>query len=187
MELTSIIRGTDGAIDFEVERDDSIFTATIIPDPESKIIGISAPNLEMAGAERIKYDFFESLGEGWHQTNEQVSGIIGGFARMISGDISLRQNLGGPIAIANITKQYTDSYGWIGFWEITAMLSITLAVMNILPIPALDGGHLVFLIYEGITRREPSEKVRVVAQNIGFFVLVSLMIFVVFNDILKYF
>ena len=85
-------------------------------------------------------------------------GIIGGFSRMFSGDISVRQNLGGPIAIASLTKQATDQAGWIGFWEITALLSITLAIMNILPIPALDGGHLVFLIYEGIARREPRKK-----------------------------
>ena len=106
---------------------------------------------------------------------------------MISGDISVKQNLGGPIAIANMTRQATDSNGWIGFWTITALLSITLAIMNILPIPALDGGHLVFLIYEGITRREPTEKVKIIAQNIGFFVLVSLMLFVVFNDVIKLF
>ena len=59
--------------------------------------------------------------------------------------------------------------------------------MNILPIPALDGGHLVFLIYEGITRREPSEKVKIVAQNIGFVILLTLMVFIIFNDVLKYF
>ena len=106
---------------------------------------------------------------------------------MISGDISVRQNLGGPIAIANITKEATDQNGWNGFWTITALLSITLAIMNILPIPALDGGHLVFLIYEGIARREPSEKVKIVAQNIGFVILLTLMVFVIFNDVLKYF
>ena len=59
--------------------------------------------------------------------------------------------------------------------------------MNILPIPALDGGHLVFLIYEGIVRKEPSEKFKIVAQNIGFIVLLTLMVFVIFNDITKLF
>jgi len=97
------------------------------------------------------------------------------------------QNLGGPIAIASITREATDQAGWIGFWNITALLSITLAIINILPIPALDGGHLVFLIYEGVTRREPSEKVRMVAQQIGFFLMVALFIFVMFNDAFRYF
>ena len=66
-----------------------------------------------------------------------------------------------------------------------AFLSVTLAIMNILPIPALDGGHLVFLVYEGITRRRPSEKVRMVMQQIGFVVLIVFMAFVIFNDILR--
>lgn len=155
--------------------------------PDNQAIGIASPNLAMAGGERVELGFIASIGDGWDQTMEQTTGIIGGFARMISGDISVRQNLGGPIAIANITKQATDQSGWDGFWTITALLSITLAIMNILPIPALDGGHLVFLIYEGIARREPSEKVKIVAQNIGFVLLLTLMVFVIFNDVLKYF
>ena len=118
---------------------------------------------------------------------EQTVGILQGFTRMITGDISVSQNLGGPIAIASITREATDSAGWIGFWNITALLSITLAILNILPIPVLDGGHLVFLLYEGITRREPSEKVRMVAQQIGFFLMIGLFIFVMFNDAFRYF
>ena len=66
------------------------------------------------------------------------------------------------------------------------MLSITLAIMNILPIPALDGGHLVFLIYEGITRREPSLKVRMALQQIGMVLLLVFMTFLVFNDFLRW-
>jgi regulator of sigma E protease len=65
-------------------------------------------------------------------------------------------------------------------------LSITLAIMNLLPIPVLDGGHLVFLIYEGITRREPSVKVRMVLQQVGFILIIGLMIFVTFNDIVRF-
>jgi regulator of sigma E protease len=105
---------------------------------------------------------------------------------MFSGDISVRDNLGGPIAIANYTKEATEGGGWLGFWNITALLSITLAIMNLLPIPVLDGGHLVFLIYEGITRREPSVKVRMVLQQFGFILIIGLMIFVTFNDIVRF-
>ncbi len=139
----------------------------------------------MAGAQRVELGFFASIKAGWDETVDQTSGIIGGFTRMITGDISFRQNIGGPIAIAKVTRDATEQAGWIGFWQITAMLSITLAIMNILPIPALDGGHLMFLIYEGIARKEPSDKFKLVAQNIGFIVLLSLMVFVIFNDILK--
>lgn len=185
LQLTSVIRAADQAINFTVQREDSIFQVEILP--ENQAIGIASPTLAMAGGERVELGFFASIVDGWDQTIDQTSGILGGFARMVSGDISVRQNLGGPIAIANITKQATDQSGWDGFWTITALLSITLAIMNILPIPALDGGHLVFLIYEGIARKEPSEKVKIIAQNIGFVVILTLMVFVIFNDVLRYF
>ncbi|MFY0683552.1 MAG: RIP metalloprotease RseP [Balneola sp.] len=187
LQLTSIITANPEGepLEMEVLRDGDIFSTSIIPSEGT--IGVYPPDLDIAGGERIEYGFFESIAAGWTETGDQTTGILQGFARMISGDISVRQNLGGPIAIANMTKQATDASGWIGFWSITALLSITLAIMNILPIPALDGGHLVFLIYEGVTRKEPTEKVRIVAQNIGFFVLVALMIFVVFNDVIKLF
>lgn len=187
IQLTTLIRASEGELLFSIQREDSVFDVAIAADPETKQVGIGIPTLELAGGEHIDLGFLASFEEGWNQTWEQTSGILGGFARMISGDISVRQNLGGPIAIASITKQATDQAGWSGFWRITALLSITLAIMNILPIPALDGGHLVFLIYEGIARKEPSEKVRIVAQNIGFVVLLTLMVFVIFNDVLKYF
>lgn len=186
-QLVEIIQNADTAIQFGVQRGDSLFYASITPDPETNTIGIASPSLQTLGAERIEYGFFESIGEGYNQTVEQTVGILQGFARMLTGDISVTQNLGGPIAIANITRDATDQAGWIGFWNITALLSITLAILNILPIPVLDGGHLVFLLYEGITRREPSEKVRMVAQQIGFFLMIGLFIFVMFNDAFRYF
>lgn len=187
VQLTEIIRSADSSLTFVIERNGDRFEKVIQPDPETKTVGIAPPTLEMIGGKRVDLGFAASVGEGWNQTWEQTAGIIGGFSRMISGDISVRQNLGGPIAIANITRQATDRAGWFGFWQITALLSITLAIMNILPIPALDGGHLVFLIYEGIVRKEPSEKFRIAAQNIGFIILLTLMVFVIFNDVLKYF
>lgn len=186
-QLVDIIQNSEGPINFEIQRGDSVFAAALSPDPETKQLGIANPSLDMLGAERIEYGFFDSIVAGYNETIEQTVGIGQGFARLVTGDISLRQNLGGPIAIANITRDATDQSGWLGFWNITAFLSITLAILNILPIPVLDGGHLVFLIYEGITRREPSEKVRIVAQNIGFFLMVGLFIFVMFNDAFRYF
>lgn len=188
VQLTTIILSAEGKeMDFTIQREDSVFSVAIAPDAESNQIGIGIPTLSMAGGEHIELGFFDSFADGWDQTWEQTSGILGGFSRMISGDISVRDNIGGPIAIASITKQATDQAGWDGFWRITALLSITLAIMNILPIPALDGGHLVFLIYEGIARKEPSEKFKIVAQNLGFFILLALMVFVIFNDISKFF
>lgn len=113
--------------------------------------------------------------------------IVQGFHKLFSGSISVRENLGGPVAIANITRKATEKAGWFGFWNITALLSITLAIMNILPIPVLDGGHLVFLFYELITRREPSQKVRMALQQIGFFIIIAIFVLITFNDILRLF
>ena len=186
LELTQIIRNSEDIIEFVVEREGQRLNMNILPN-ENRTIGIGAPSLTQVGATLTQLKFTESILEGWDKVAEQTMGIIGGFSKMFSGDISVRQNLGGPIAIASLTKQATDQAGWIGFWEITALLSITLAIMNILPIPALDGGHLVFLIYEGIARREPTENVKIVAQNIGFLLLVSLMVFAIFNDVLRLF
>jgi len=187
IQLVEIIQNADTAVTFGVQRGDSLFYTDITPDADTKTIGIASPSLATLGAKRIEYGFFESIGEGYNETVEQTVGTLQGFARMITGDISVTQNLGGPIAIASITREATDQAGWIGFWNITALLSITLAILNILPIPVLDGGHLVFLLYEGITRREPSEKVRMAAQNIGFFLMIGLFIFVMFNDAFRFF
>ncbi|HYW35052.1 MAG TPA: RIP metalloprotease RseP [Balneolaceae bacterium] len=152
------------------------------------IIGIRAENMaDVFHVEHIKYGFFGSIGFGVQQTVDRCVGILQGFQKMFSGAISVRKNLGGPVAIANITRQATENGGWLGFWNITAFLSITLAIMNILPIPVLDGGHIVFLLYEGITRREPSEKVRMALQQIGFLIIIAIFILVTFNDILRLF
>ena len=78
-------------------------------------------------------------------------------------------------------------WDWRAFWELTAMLSIILGVMNLLPIPALDGGHVMFLLYEVITRRKPNEKFMENAQIVGMFFLLFLLLFANINDILKLF
>jgi regulator of sigma E protease len=94
------------------------------------------------------------------------------------------ESLGGFISIGNI---FPSTFDWVAFWRLTAFLSIILAVMNILPIPALDGGHVLFLLYEIITRRKPSDKFMEIAQSIGLFLLLALLIFANGNDILRLF
>lgn len=185
--LVEKIQSAEGELTFTVQRNGETLQIPVTPDPESRTVGIQAPSPEMIGVEYVSYGLFESLAEGANQTTEQTVAILQGFGRLFSGDISVRQNLGGFVAIANETKRATEAAGWAGFWGITALLSITLAIINILPIPVLDGGHLMFLLYEGITRHEPSDKVKIALQNIGFFLLVGLFIFVNLNDILRLF
>ncbi len=187
-ELISRITSSSDSITVTVNRDGVSHNYKLMPNENNKLgIGFNPNPEEYFVVERFKYGLFESMNLGIKRTNQTVSGIIGGFSKMFAGDISVRDNLGGPVAIANVTKQATDAGGFVGFWNITAFLSVTLAIMNILPIPVLDGGHLMFLIYEGITRREPSPKVRMALQQIGFLLIIALFIFVTFNDILRQF
>ncbi len=188
VQLVDKIQAAEGALTFDVERNGERFQVSLTPDSETGQIGIASPNHEEAfSIEQINYNLAQSLGMGIERSNDAVFGIVQGIGKMFSGDISVRENLGGPVAIANVTREATDRGGWLGFWNITAFLSVTLAIMNMLPIPALDGGHFMFLLYEGITRREPSPKVRMGLQQLGFILLIGLFILVTFNDILRTF
>lgn len=185
--LVQQIQSSQGSLKLTVVRGNEQFKTEVTPDENNKI-GIAPPILSNElTVENIQYGFFGSIGFGIEKTEETVTGIVQGFGKMFSGDISVKKNLGGPVAIAQFTKDATDRGGWLGFWSFTAFLSVTLAIMNMIPIPVLDGGHVMFLIYEGITRREPSEKVRMALQQIGFFIIIALFIFVTFNDILRQF
>lgn len=188
IQLVEKIQSSEGQLQFTILRDGNPVELSVTPDPETNQIGIAPPNpREVFEVQTLNYNFVQAFGQGFQKSEDTFFGIIQGIGMMFSGDISVRQNLGGPVAIANVTKQATDSRGFLGFWEITAFLSITLAIMNMLPIPALDGGHFMFLLYEGITRREPSAKVRMGLQQIGFLFLIGLIILVTFNDILRTF
>ena len=99
-------------------------------------------------------------------------------------EVKARESLGGFITIGNI---FAPTWDWLHFWSITAFLSVILAVMNILPIPALDGGHVMFLLYEVASGRKPNEKFMEYAQMIGMILLLSLILFVNFNDVLRLF
>src|SRR5690625_5171038 len=188
VQVVEAIQESDGDIPIEVERGGERISLVVTPDPQTKTIGIQSPNpAEVFDFERRSYGLAQSFVIGYNRTSDTFFGIIKGIGKMFSGDISIRDNLGGPVAIANITKEATDAGGWHGFWNITAFLSITLAIMNMLPIPALDGGYFMFLVYEGITRREPSPKVRMGLQQIGFIFLLGLFILITFNDILRTF
>ena len=128
----------------------------------------------------------ESLRLGVDQTVTMVSQYFGFVGKLVTGRESFRENVGGPLIIAKTAKETAD-VGPRAFWGLVAMLSIALAVFNILPIPVLDGGHLVFLLYEGVVRREPSLRFRIAVQKVGMVALLALMVFVIFNDAVRWF
>lgn len=184
IQLTEMIQGSEGAITLDVERAGDRFEVELTPDPDNRMIGVQA--YDMRGEFRqLDYNLAGSVAVGARETGDTFTGIVQGLQKLFTGSISVRDNLGGPVAIANVTRDATEHGGWQGFWRITAFLSVTLAIMNMLPIPALDGGHFMFLAYEGITRREPSARVRMALQQIGFILLIGIFILVTFNDILR--
>ncbi|MEX0600111.1 MAG: RIP metalloprotease RseP [Rhodothermales bacterium] len=168
----------------------TIYEASVRPTQRdgSYLLGVYAPTSLVVAQEfgELRRDFsvFGAAGVGLADTWTNTKGIAVSLGRVFTGQENFRENVGGPIMIAQITKQAADA-GALYFWNIVAMLSITLAIINILPIPVLDGGHLVFLLYEGIVRREPSLRFRMITQQIGMILLLVFMTFLIFNDILR--
>lgn len=130
------------------------------------------------------YTLFEAIPIGTGKAFAVITDNIKGFSKIFSGDIAADKAVQGPIGIA---KMFGGSFNWIRFWSICGMLSMVLAFMNLLPIPALDGGHAVMLVVEMVTGKKPSDKLLEYLQMIGMVLLLSLMVFAFFNDIVKLF
>jgi len=122
--------------------------------------------------EAFKY----SMADGW----ETIYTNIKGFGRMARGEESVRKNIKSPIGL--ITFFPSEWNGYV-FWKLTGLISFVLAFMNLLPIPALDGGHAIFLLWEMVTRRKPSESFLMKAQVVGMVLLLAFMVFALGNDI----
>ena len=132
----------------------------------------------------INYGFLESIPAGVLKGYRAVGNYLKQFKLLFAPETKAYESLGGFIAIGNIFPSVWD---WESFWNLTAFLSIILAVMNILPIPALDGGHVLFLLFEMITGRKPSDKFLEYAQIVGMVILFSLLIYANGNDFWKWY
>lgn len=135
-------------------------------------------------AKQMDYGFFESIPLGTKRAFTTLIVQVKAFGKVISGVLSPRESLSGPIGIM---QAYGSTWDWERFWSLTGVLSLVLAFMNLLPIPALDGGHVMFLSYEMISRRKPSDKFLETAQKIGMVFLLTLMVLIFANDIIKLF
>ncbi|MCR5158352.1 MAG: RIP metalloprotease RseP [Prevotella sp.] len=129
----------------------------------------------------VEYGFFESFPAGIKYGWDVLASYVGDMKYVFTAEGA--KSVGGFGAIGNL---FPAAWDWHIFWQMTAFLSIILAFMNILPIPALDGGHVLFLLYEMITRRKPSEQFMVRAEYVGFGILVLLMVVANLNDILRW-
>jgi regulator of sigma E protease len=128
-----------------------------------------------------EYGFFESIPAGIAYGWNVLAGYVGDMKYVFTADGA--KSLGGFGAIGSL---FPPMWDWYLFWKMTAFLSIILAFMNILPIPALDGGHVLFLVYEMVTRRKPSETFMIRAEYVGFGILILLMVVANLNDILRW-
>jgi regulator of sigma E protease len=152
-----------------------------VPVSEEGTIGIAAnPLIEPVKRE---YGFGEAVSKGTTRAFSVVIVNAKALGKMFTGEVSAK-NVSGPIGMAKI---YGDTWDWVKFWSITGLISMILAFMNLLPIPALDGGHVMFLLYEMISGRTPSDRFLENAQKVGMVILLALMVFAIGNDILKLF
>ena len=155
-------------------------TATVMLTPELKLGFAPKTMAQLYKPVTKEYGFFESfpagIKYGWHV----LASYVDDMKYVFSAEGA--KSLGGFGAIGSL---FPPTWDWYMFWKMTAFLSIILAFMNILPIPALDGGHVLFLLYEMITRRKPSEEFMIRAEYVGFGILILLMVVANLNDILR--
>jgi regulator of sigma E protease len=154
---------------------------TLAVDPTNKNLVLGFTHTSIYEPTTFSYGFFESFPAGVMYGWNTLSSYVSDLKYLFSSD-GVKQ-LGGFGAIGSL---FPSMWDWHQFWLMTAFLSIILAFMNILPIPALDGGHVLFLLYEMITRRKPSENFMIKAEYIGFGILILLMVVANLNDILRW-
>nr|WP_294873419.1 RIP metalloprotease RseP [uncultured Pedobacter sp.] len=153
-----------------------------IPVDSAGTIGIGF-NIDEIKQQTINYSLFAALPIGANQAWKTFSDNAKGIWKVVTGKIQANKAFSGPVEIAR--KVYGGEWIWMRFWASTGFISIALAFMNLLPIPALDGGHVVFLIVEMIKGKPLGDKFMERAQIVGFVLLLSLMVFVLGNDIFK--
>ena len=160
------------------ERDGKIKSTSITPNEEGRLGFVKNYEFDI---QRKSYNFLQSISKGFDYGYWTLRDYVYQFKYVFTKKGA--SQLGGFGAIGGL---FPDTWNWAGFWHTTALLSIILAFMNILPIPALDGGHVMFLLYEMVTGRKPNDKFMEVAQMVGFFLLIALVLYANGNDIYRW-
>ena len=177
----SLQQNAGKSIKLGVDRNSKIDTLSLIVSKEGKIGFV--PDIQIKETHE-DYSFAQAFGIGSQRAFGVISDNIKGFKKIFKGEVAANKALSGPIGIA---QMFGGVWDWERFWFLTGLLSMALAFMNLLPIPALDGGHAIFLLWEMISGKAPSEKVLERAQQVGMIILLSLMAFTFGNDIFKSF
>lgn len=191
-QMTSLVKDNPGKpLRVDVLRDNRRVTLTVTPSVETVTvegrtiqvgrIGIAGPDRSLMKSENP----FAALYQGVHATWKWTELTVIGLYKMVTGDISSK-NIGGPLTIAKISGEAAEQ-GPSNVFFLIALLSINLGVLNLLPIPILDGGHLLFFLIEGILRKPLGERQRELAQQVGLVLLVGVMVFAFWNDLERIF
>ncbi|WP_455379663.1 RIP metalloprotease RseP [Petrachloros mirabilis] len=191
-QMTSLVKDNPGKpLQVEVLRENRRVTLTVTPSPETATvegrtvqvgrIGIAGPDRSLMKSENPFTALYGGLQATWKWTELTVIGL----SKIVTGDISSK-NIGGPLTIAKISGEAAEQ-GPSNVFFLIALLSINLGVLNLLPIPILDGGHLLFFLIEGILRKPVGERQRELAQQVGLVLLVGIMVFAFWNDLERIF
>ncbi len=165
-------------------RDGQAMAGTVTPTDDGRI-GISFGARYDGPTATVRYTVPEALSKGLNDLAVVSVLFVHQMGQLVTGKVAFSQSVGGPIKIAQMATQSAEM-GVATYFGFMALLSISLAFLNILPFPALDGGHLVFLIYEAIFRKEIPVRVKLALQKAGFVLLLAFMAFVLYNDILHF-
>jgi regulator of sigma E protease len=182
---TGTVAFEDLSVDITVLRDSVEHTYPVSLNADGKI-GVYA-DVHLARffeLKKIEYTFFESIPAGINKGYKTMVSYLKQLKLIFTPKTRAYESLGGFIKIGSI---FPDVWDWQAFWNLTALISIILAIMNLLPIPALDGGHVMFLLYEIITGRKPGDKFLEYAQITGMMILLALLLYANGNDIVQLF
>jgi regulator of sigma E protease len=190
-DLSSAIKSSGGKpLDMQIRRGDDIVPVTVQPviKEGKNIFGESKEDWMIGIASQVSIEKGQAglaVVRAFYQTYDYSKLTVMALYKMVVGDVSPR-NIGGPILIAQMAGQQAQE-GIGTFLAFLAVLSINLGILNLLPVPVLDGGHLVFFMVEGIMRKPLSVRAREMAQQVGICLLVLLMVYAFYNDILRFF
>ncbi len=191
-DLKNIIKDSNSKLSIIIKRKNKIIKKLITPKVEKtknifgeeinkKIIGI----LPLGKTYIKRYGFFESISFAFNETIKASKFIIVGIEKIFQGVVPAKE-IGGVISIVKITSEVASN-GIVALLGFTALFSVNLGILNLLPIPALDGGHIMFNLYEIIAKRAPSQKTLYRLTYAGWAILISLMIFSTYNDLMRIF
>ncbi len=187
-EMSTLIKESSGTLSLSVERGNYLENLQITPEIQEvenifkekvqrRMVGIGSAGATVA----LELDFMESIAYAANETYKASTLIFKSVQKLITGDVPAKE-LGGAISIVKITADASEN-GWMAVFFFAALISVNLGVLNLLPIPALDGGHIMFNLYEMITRRVPSEAILVKLTIAGWGLLLALMTLGLYNDI----